>query len=50
MQWENNHAKGDDYPVYSSVVSSDENKNVYAGKSLTVKETVQESLKKLFDL
>ncbi|MDR1091905.1 MAG: hypothetical protein LBL79_12595 [Prevotella sp.] len=50
MQWENNNAKGDDYPVYSSIVSSDENKNVYVDKSLTVNETIQESLKKLFNL
>jgi hypothetical protein len=50
MQWENNNAKGDDYPIYSSAVSSETNKNVYIDKSLTVNETIQESLKKIFNL
>jgi len=50
MQWENNRAKGNDYPVYQSVVSAEDNKNVHIEKSLTVDTAIQNSLQKLYQL
>jgi len=50
MQWENNRAKGNDYPIYKSVVSAEENKNVHIEKSLTVNDDIQNLLQQLYQL
>ena len=50
MQWENNKAKGNTYPIYQSVVSSEDNKNVYREKSFTVNAEIQDALHKLYQL
>ena len=50
MQWENNRAKGNDYPTYQSVVSAKDNKNIYTEKSLTVNAEIQNSLQQLYQL
>lgn len=33
LQWENNRTKGDDYPIFNTSVSSDNNKKVYKKRS-----------------
>lgn len=37
LQWANNRAKGDSYPNWSSVVSSEDNKNVRKNKNWIIK-------------
>jgi hypothetical protein len=48
IQWENNIKKGDDYPKYKAIVSSDGNKYSREEKNCTVKETLQNRLKEQF--
>ena len=50
LQHENNASKGDDYPSYTSVVTSDGTENVNVTKFLEVNERKQEILKKLYNL
>jgi hypothetical protein len=50
MQWENNRKKADDYPEYSTSVTSDGNKNIYADQYYTVNEPLQKELKKLYKI
>lgn len=38
LQWKNNRSKGDDYPKWSSVISSNDNKNIYLNQTWTIKE------------
>lgn len=48
MQWENNLAKGDDYPDYKVTVQSDGNKNVHVDSQFTVNETLRSTLDGLY--
>ena len=50
LQHENNNSKGDDYPSYTAVVSSEETKNVKIWKFLVVNSKKQEVLKELYNL
>lgn len=50
MQWENNRAKGDDFPVYNVVMSSEGNDNVYHEKQFKVNASLLEQLEKLYHL
>lgn len=50
MQWENNLSKGADYPSYKVVIQSEGNKNVRLEGQFTVNETLQEILKKLYNI
>ncbi len=44
MQWENNMAKGDDYPSYISAVQAEGNKNVHKKVQYTVNDELQSRL------
>ena len=48
MQHQNNASKGDDYPSYVAVVTSEGNKNIMKESSLTVNPTTREVLNKLY--
>lgn len=50
MQWENNLSKSDDYPSYKTVITSDGNKNIKSEQSFTVNDTLQSTLKSLFNI
>jgi hypothetical protein len=50
LQHENNASKGDDYPSYTSVVTSEGTENVTMMKYLEVNVKKQEMLRKLYNL
>lgn len=50
LQHQNNASKGDDYPIYMAVVSSEENKNVEQRRSLEVNQEKQKELENLYHL
>ena len=50
MQWENNQAKGDDYPSYKAAVRSEGKKNVYFESQFTVNDILQNQLAQLYNL
>lgn len=50
MQWENNLAKGDDYPVYKGVVQSESNDNIQVNIQFTINKKTQEQIAKLYNL
>ena len=50
LQHENNTSKGDDYPSYTAVVTSEGTENVKAWKYLEVNEKKQEVLNNLYNL
>lgn len=50
MQWENNHSKGNDYPTYQAVITSNGNHNVTKEQSFTVNKELQKELKKLYKI
>lgn len=50
MQWENNRAKGEDYPSYRSAVQADNNENVYIETQYTVNEDLQNKIRQLYML
>lgn len=50
LQHDNNAAKGDDFPSYTALVTSDGRKNIYKTMNLIVNEQVRLVLKNLFNL
>jgi len=50
LQHQNNASKGDDYPAYTAVVTSDANKNILKTQNLVVNNKTREILNKLFNL
>lgn len=50
MQHQNNASKGDDYPSYMGVVTSDGNKNIDKLQSVVVNSYTREILKKLYSI
>ncbi len=50
LQHQNNASKGDDYPSYMAVVTSEERRNVEKRIGRTVNEKKQSVLKKLYNL
>lgn len=48
LQHENNAAKGDDYPSYTALVTSEGKKNIYKTMNLVVNAEVREILGQLF--
>lgn len=50
LQHENNASKKDDYPSYTAVVTSEEEKNISSCQFLTVNSKKQAVLKKLYNL
>ena len=50
LQHENNASKGDDYPSYTAVVTSEGTENVNVTKFLEVNQKKQAILKKLYNL
>ena len=50
LQHENNASKGDDYPSYTAVVTSEGAENIQSWKFLVVNAKKQEVLKKLYNL
>ena len=50
MQWENNAAKGDDYPAYVSAVQADGNKNIHREIQYTVNEELQRQLAPIYNI
>lgn len=48
MQWENNRSKADNYPKYTSVVTSQDEKNVDKEQSFTVGDSLQAELQKKY--
>lgn len=50
MQWENNVSKGNDYPSYLAVVTSEGNKNIKVDSSYTINDDLQKTLKSLYNL
>lgn len=50
MQWQNNQSKSDDYPEYSTAITSKGKENVEEESTFTVNDDLQKSLKKLYNL
>lgn len=48
MQHQNNASKGDDYPSYTSIITSEGNKNVEKERNLTVNPRTREIIDELF--
>ena len=48
MHWENNLAKGDDYPSYQARVQADGTKNVHVEGQFTVNAPLRSKLEKLY--
>lgn len=48
MQWENNIAKGDDFPIYNGVVKAGGNDNIYEDTQFKINEKLLEELKELY--
>lgn len=50
INWQNNLSKGDNYPEYVAVVTSEDNKNVMRETRCTVGRALQSKLKELYNL
>lgn len=50
MQWENNRAKGDDFPVYNIAVCAEGNENVNHEKQFKINASLLEKLGDLYKL
>lgn len=50
MHWENNNAKGDDFPSYRAVVTSDGNKNIHSERNFKINTDLQNKLSFLYDI
>lgn len=50
LQWQNNQSKGDDYPTYKAIITSEGNKNIEKEQNFTVNEDLQKQIKKLYNL
>lgn len=50
FQWENNRAKGDDYPVFKVIVQSEGNENIHCENQYTVNKSLQSVLKTLYNI
>lgn len=50
INWQNNQSKGDSYPEYIAVVTSEDNKNVMRETRCTVGKALQTQLKALYNL
>lgn len=50
MQWENNRSKDDNYPNYTSAVTSKDNKNIDRESEKYVHENLQKTLKQEYNL
>lgn len=50
MQWENNRSKDDNYPSYTAVKTSSDNKNIHKEEEKVVNDNLQAALKKLYNL
>ena len=50
MQWENNAAKGDDFPVYNSAVSAEGNDNVHEASQYRINTSLMEKLKEIYHI
>lgn len=50
MNYRNNRSKGNDYPQYSAVVTSEGNRNIEKETSRTVGTELQKALKKIYGL
>ncbi len=48
MQWENNVAKGDSFPVYNSVVKAEGSDNVHRDSQRKVNNELREKLRQLY--
>lgn len=48
MQWENNLAKGDDYPIYLSKIQAEGNKNINKESQFTINQELREQLDSLY--
>lgn len=50
MNWRNNISKGDDFPRYTAVITSNGNKNIEQELSCTVRKDIQERLSEFYSL
>lgn len=50
MNWRNNRSKGEDYPDYTAAVTSQDNKNIYKDTACTVNESLQATLRQIYNL
>ncbi len=50
MHWQNNLSKSDNYPKYKTVISSENETNIDKEQRFTVNDSLQSSLKKLYNL
>lgn len=50
LQHENNAAKGEDFPSYTALVTSEGKKNIYKTRNLVVNEQVRSILKSLYNI
>ncbi len=50
MNWQNNRSKGDDFPDYLAVVTSEKSVNIQTEANYTVNQKLVEELKKLYEL
>jgi len=48
MHWENNQSKGDDYPDYRAVKTSEGDKNINKSATMTVNKDLQSELQKIY--
>lgn len=49
LNWRNNESKGDDYPDYTSSVTSQDDTNVLINQTYTVNKNKQQTLKRIFE-
>ena len=49
MQWENNRAKGDDYPTYNVAVQSENNANIHLSSQYSINKKLQDRLKEIYN-
>lgn len=50
MHWENNNAKGNDYPSYNAAVTAKDNKNIHIEQSYSINSELQSKLRLLYGL
>lgn len=50
MNWQNNKSKGDDFPNYRAVVTSEKSVNIQTEINCTINQKLIEELKKLYNL
>lgn len=48
MNWNNNRSKGNDYPDYRAVLTSEGDKNIFKDVSCTIGSAIQQQLDKLY--